>query len=184
MSSHQGLSFPQDGDRVSLGPFGLLRSHIFAVSPRLFSIWLVFTGVVFTSCKFECVFPNAGKCNRHTKSWEKRFISFLFKYFYDVKSKKKILCLKRRNVLQRNASRYWRELALLLGCSCEDTKRLRQRASQERKRPDSIGEVLAQDVHFTDWWWAPPALLFTWASHNKRLGKCKSSREIWHEDWF
>ena len=38
MSSHQGLSFPQEGDRVSLGPFGLLRSHIFAVSPRLFSI--------------------------------------------------------------------------------------------------------------------------------------------------
>ena len=36
MSSHQGPSFPQDGDRVSLGPFGLLRSHIFAVSPRFF----------------------------------------------------------------------------------------------------------------------------------------------------
>ena len=35
--------------------------------------------------------------------------------------------------------------------ACEVTSRVRQEEASKRKRPDSIGEVLAQDVHSTDW---------------------------------
>ena len=59
----------------------LIAATIMAITARN-PVCLVSTDVVLMSCKFQCVrvhlvFPNAGKCNRHTQSWEKRFISFL-----------------------------------------------------------------------------------------------------------
>ena len=61
-----------------------------------------------------------------------------------------ILCLRSRKVLQRNT--WWqKELAILLCSPCVGSKRFRQETACTRKRPDSLGKVLAQEVHSTEW---------------------------------
>ena len=84
---------------------------------------------------------------KRSTSFNKRKILF---YAFEFDQRLNIFCLRTKTVLQKNAWRQ-KELAILLGCPCEDTKKIRQGTTYKGKRPDSFREALAQDVHSTDW---------------------------------